>query len=123
MNETIYLKCDVLDKDTYQPGLVDPEWKNYCKQLKDKGEFLSIMKSIDGLDGQQYGLLMGFYNTLCYAPVTLIIGGYTDKINRKNLILISCIFGSCITILNSWATKIDHLIILKVMNGFVSGLF
>lgn len=65
---------------------------------------------------------MGFYNSLCYAPVTLIIGGYTDKINRKNLILISCLFGSIVTILNAWATKLEHLIVLKVCFGFISGL-
>lgn len=85
--------------------------------------YLSITKSLPELDGKQYGLLMGFYNTLFYAPMTLIIGGYTDKINRKNLIMISCIFGSTITILNAWAQSVNHLIILKIISGFISALF
>ncbi len=66
---------------------------------------------------------MGFYNTLFYAPMTLIIGGYTDKINRKNLIMISCIFGSIITILNAWARSVNDLIFLKIISGFISALF
>ena len=76
-----------------------------------------------GLDGTQYGLLMGFYNTICYAPMTLIIGGYTDKINRKNLILISCIFGSTVTIITAWARNVNDLIVLKIISGFISALF
>jgi len=66
---------------------------------------------------------MGAYNTLFYAPMTLIIGGYTDKINRKNLILISCILGSTVTCLNALARNVNDLIVLKIISGFISALF
>lgn len=75
------------------------------------------------MDGKTYGLLMGAYNSLFYAPMTLIIGGYTDKINRKNLILISCILGSTVTCLNAMVRDINDLIYLKIVSGFLSALF
>ena len=55
--------------------------------------------------------------------MTLIVGGYTDKVNRKNLVLGSCFVGGFATLANAFATNLDTIIILRVIMGFVSALF
>ena len=75
--------------------------------------------SIPDLDGTNYSLLMGFYSSLLYVPCMLFVGGVTDKVNRKNLILLSSIFGGILCSLNYFAYNLNFLIIIKVFHGFV----
>lgn len=68
-------------------------------------------------------MLMGFYNSLLYAPMTLIVGGFTDRINRKNIILSSCFIGGFVTLANAFISDITIFTILRVAMGFFSSLF
>ena len=75
--------------------------------------------SIPDLDGTNYGLLMGFYSSLLYVPCMLVVGGITDKVNRKNLILLSSISGGLLCSLNYFAYNLNFLIMIKVSHGFI----
>ena len=66
---------------------------------------------------------MGLYNSMLYAPMTLLVGGFTDKVNRKNLILGSCMLGGVVTFSNAWTNNLDVIIILRIAMGFFSSLF
>ncbi len=50
---------------------------------------------------------MGFYNSVLYAPMTLLVGGFTDKVNRKNLILASCFVGGFATLANAFVVNLN----------------
>jgi MFS family permease len=66
---------------------------------------------------------MGVYNSVLYAPMTLLVGGFTDKVNRKNLILSSCFVGGFFTLANAFVTDINYIIVLRISMGFISSLF
>lgn len=66
---------------------------------------------------------MGGYNSMLYAPMTLLVGGYTDKVNRKNLILSSCFIGGFVTLANAYTTNLSVVIGLRIAMGFFSSLF
>ena len=55
--------------------------------------------------------------------MTLIVGGFTDKVNRKNLILFSCLVASILSCLNGIATELWHLNFLRMVNGALASLF
>ena len=94
-------------------------WKYFCLDFREKKNWLSIQKAIPELDSTNYGLLMGLYSSLFYVPGMLVIGGVTDRVNRKNLILASGIVGGVLCALNYFANSLTLLIILKVTHGFV----
>lgn len=77
-------------------------------------------------EGSNYGTLVGFWNSVSYAPLTLIAGGITDKVNRKNMIFISCFFGGLCTCGNYFAARPNGMYILismRVANGAFSAFF
>ena len=55
--------------------------------------------------------------------MTLLVGGFTDKINRRNLILVSCFVGGFFTLANAWTNDLDIIIALRIIMGFTSSLF
>ena len=65
---------------------------------------------------------MGLYSSLLYVPGMLIIGGVTDKINRKYLILFSGIIGGVLCALNFFANTLEILIVLKIFHGLFHAL-
>lgn len=87
------------------------------KGADDKGTILYNFNS------EQFGLLMGVYNSMLYAPMTLLVGGFTDKVNRKNLILSSCFVGGFFTLANAFVSDIKLIIALRITMGFLSSLF
>jgi MFS family permease len=77
-------------------------------------------------EGSNYGTLVGFWNSVSYAPLTLIAGGITDKVNRKNMIFTSCFFGGVCTCANYFAARPDGMYVLismRVANGAFSAFF
>ena len=66
---------------------------------------------------------MGPYNSMLYAPMTLLVGGFTDRVNRKNLILGSCFIGGFVTLANAFTDNIYVIIGLRIAMGFFSSLF
>jgi MFS family permease len=93
----------------------------------DELTFYDITADVPALRaGSNYGTLVGFWNSITYAPLTLIAGGITDKVNRKNMIFISCFFGGICTCANYYAARPQGLYILismRALNGAFSAFF
>ena len=62
-----------------------------------------IRADIPALNDGNIGTLIGFWNTVTFAPATIIAGGITDKSNRKNMIFITGFLGGVATCLNIYA--------------------
>ena len=80
-----------------------------------------IRTDVPDLTDDNIGTLIGFWNTVTFAPATIIAGGITDKVNRKNMIFITGFFGGVATWLNYFAARDDGLYVLIAMraaNGF-----
>ena len=93
----------------------------------DNTKFYDITRDVPALNaGSNYGTLVGFWNSVTYAPLTLIAGGITDKVNRKNMIFTSCFFGGICTCANYFAVGENGLyvlIVMRALNGAFSAFF
>jgi len=94
---------------------------------KGKGDgktFYDIIADVPSLTPSKFGTLAGIWQTLCYAPCTLIAGGITDKVNRKNLVLFTSIIGGLSTAGNYFAAKNDYgyliMVIMRCINSATS---
>jgi|TARA_B110001450_G_scaffold249578_1_gene267141 MFS family permease len=86
-----------------------------------------IRRDVTKLNDDNIGTLIGFWNTVTFAPATIIAGGICDKVNRKNMIFITGFLGGIATCLNYYAGKndgvqIDGIYILQAMRA-LNGLF
>ena len=69
----------------------------------DNEPLFDIRTDIPDLNDGNIGTLIGFWNTITFAPATIIAGGITDKVNRKNMIFITGFLGGLATGANYFA--------------------
>jgi len=81
-----------------------------------------IRTDVPALSDDNIGTLIGFWNTITFAPATVIAGGITDKVNRKNMIFITGFLGGVATSLNFYADRKGGIHILQAMRA-ANGLF
>jgi len=73
------------------------------------------------LTPSKFGTLAGIWQTLAYAPCTLIAGGITDRVNRKNMVLISGIIGGLSSAGNYFAAQNENgyliMVVMRCINS------
>jgi MFS family permease len=75
------------------------------------------------LTASTFGSLVSVWQTLAFAPCTLIAGGITDKVNRKNLVLITSILGGLSTAGNYFAAGNQSGYTILVVMRFINSGF
>ena len=89
----------------------------------DKMPIYDIRTDVKDLSDDNIGTLIGFWNTVTFAPATIIAGGICDKVNRKNMIFITGFLGGLATCLNYYADDpVNGINILRALRA-INGLF
>ena len=68
-----------------------------------------IKTDVKGLTDDNIGTLIGFGNTVTFAPATIVAGGICDIVNRTNMIFITGFLGGIATCLNYYAGVNDGI--------------
>ncbi|KAG1670543.1 hypothetical protein FOA52_015408 [Chlamydomonas sp. UWO 241] len=86
---------------------------------------LSMAAAFFGLDDAQKDEYLGGYVSAAFfavgAPAALLVGWYTDKVNRKYLLFAVCAAGQIPTLLTGLVTQYWQFLVLRVFTGIAIG--
>ena len=100
---SLFLLSMVLVSFTWSRNLLYEAYGYHGKG--DHYKFYDLKADVPTLTDSNYGGLASLSQSLTFAPCTLIAGGITDKVNRKNLVLLTGILGGLSTAGNYFAAN------------------
>ena len=94
----------------------------YGVKGKQEDPYYSISHRISDFDSTAYGNYFGFYYSLTYVPVMLVMGHITDHFNRTVLVSLACIMWGVLSYAHSYADNVMTLYLLRLGIGFAQAV-
>ena len=79
--------------------------------------FYLMSHEIQELNYETYGQYVGFYYSILYVPALLVVGHLNETCDRKKMVWYACIIQGLATFMNSFATELYQLNLLRIITG------